>query len=58
MDTDNLSNETYRAVIIEAEKFTHDLTIRFGVLASSCKNEKEYLEMSEELIKEMLLPLL
>ena len=26
MDTDDLSRETYRAIIIEAEKFNHDLT--------------------------------
>ena len=44
MDTDDLSQEAYDAVIIEAEKFTHDLTLYFGVLSSSCKNETEYLE--------------
>ena len=44
MDTDNLSNEFYRAVIIEAERFNYDLTLQFGVLASSCKNEKEYIK--------------
>ena len=34
MDTDDLSNETYKAVIIEAEKFNHDLTLQFGILAT------------------------
>ncbi len=47
MDTDDLSREAYNAVIIEAEKLIHDLTLRFGVLSSSCKNEKEYLENSK-----------
>ena len=31
MDTDELSKETYRAIIIEAEKFHHDLTLQFGL---------------------------
>ena len=53
MDTDDLSNETYKAVIIEAEKFNHDLTLQFGVLASSCKNEKEYLMYAKELVQEI-----
>jgi len=53
MDTDDLSNETYKAVIIEAEKFNHDLTLQFGILASSCKNEEEYLKNAKELIDEI-----
>lgn len=53
MDTDDLSNETYQAVIIEAEKFMHDLTLHFGVLVSSCKNEAEYLDKAEKLIAEI-----
>lgn len=53
MDTDDLSNETYKAVIIEAENFDHDLTLRFGVLASGCKNEAEYLKKSVALISEI-----
>ncbi len=53
MDTDDLSNETYQAVIIEAEKFNHDLTLQFGVMASSCKNEEEYIKNAKELINEI-----
>ncbi len=53
MDTDDLSNETYKAVIIEAEKFNHDLTLQFGVMASSCKNEEEYIKSAKELINEI-----
>lgn len=50
MDTDDLSRETYEAVIIEAEKLSHDLTLHFGVLSYDCKNEKEYLEKSKQLV--------
>ena len=53
MDTDDLSNETYKGVILEAEKFNHDLTLQFGVLASSCRNEEEYLKNAKELISEI-----
>ncbi len=51
MDTDELSNEAYEGIIIEAEKFHHDLTLQFGVLASSCKNETDYLSKAKQLIK-------
>lgn len=50
MDTDNLSNETYEAIISEAENFDHDLTLQFGVLSSSCKDEYEYIEKATKLI--------
>jgi len=53
MDTDDLSQEAYEAVIIEAERFNHDLTSQFGLLSSECKNEKEYLEKSILLIHEL-----
>jgi hypothetical protein len=53
MDTDELSREAYKAVIIEAEKFNHDLTLQFGVLASECEDENEYLQKSRELIEEI-----
>ncbi len=53
MDTDNLSTEAYKAVIVEAEKLVHDLTIQFGVLASSCKDETEYLRKSKQIAQEI-----
>jgi len=53
MDTDNLSNETYQGIIIEAEKFNHDLTLHLGSLASECKDEDEYLDKASELISEL-----
>ena len=43
MDTDELSSEAYEGIIMEAEKFSRDLTLSFGLLASSCENEQEYL---------------
>lgn len=52
MDTDDLSNETYDAIIKVAEKFHHDLTLQFGLLASDCKDESEYLKQALILIKE------
>jgi hypothetical protein len=51
MDTDELSNEIYKAIIIEAERFNHDLTLRFGLLAGKCKNEQEYIDNAEALIE-------
>ena len=54
MDTDDLSREAYDAIIIEAEKLTHDLTLHFGVLSSSCKDESEYLEKSRQLAEEIM----
>ncbi len=50
MDTDDLSKETYKAVIIEAEKFHHDLTLRFGLLSYQCKDENEFIEKSMKLV--------
>ncbi|MDP2303028.1 MAG: hypothetical protein Q8N03_11465 [Ignavibacteria bacterium] len=52
MDTDDLLEEAYSAVIINAEKFHHDLTLQFGVMASDCKDESEYLKEALLLIKE------
>lgn len=54
MDTDNLSNESYEGILIEAEKLSHDLTLHFGVLSSDCKNETEYLDKAEKLTKEIM----
>lgn len=53
MDTDQLSTETYKAVLIEAEKFNDDLALQFGVMASSCINETEYLKNAKLLILEI-----
>ena len=50
MDTDELSEEAYDAVIVESGKFNDDLTLQFGLIANSCKNEKEYLAKAKRLI--------
>jgi hypothetical protein len=50
MDTDDLSKETYKAIIVEAEKFHHDLTLRFGLLSYQCKDENEFVDKSIKLI--------
>jgi hypothetical protein len=54
MDTDDLSIPTYNGIIIEAERFNHDLTLQFGVLASYCKDDDDYLNHAEEMIKNWL----
>jgi hypothetical protein len=54
MDTNDLSRETHTAIIDAAERFNHDLTLQFGVLASDCKTDNEYLDQSESMIKEWL----
>jgi predicted nucleic acid-binding protein len=54
MDTDDLSIPTYNGIIIEAEKFNHDLTLQFGVLASNCKDDDDYLNQTETMIKNWL----
>lgn len=53
MDIDDLSNETYQGVIIRTKRFIHDLTLQFGVMASSYKNEEEYLKNAKGLINEI-----
>ncbi len=53
MDTGDLSEETYRTIMIEAEMFNHDLTLQFGLLSSDCKDENDFIEKSIQLISEM-----
>ena len=53
MDTDDLSEETYMAIMVEAEWFSHDLTLQFGLLSYKCKIENEYLDKSILLINKM-----
>jgi hypothetical protein len=53
MDTDDLSIEAYKAVIVEAERFNHDLTLQFGLLSSKCIDEQDYLDKSKKLIDRM-----
>lgn len=53
MDTGDLSKEAYRAILIEAEMFNHDLTLQFGLLSSHCKDENDFIDKSIQLISEM-----
>ena len=39
IDTSDLSNEAYQAILVEAERFHHNLTIHFGVLADGCDTQ-------------------
>jgi hypothetical protein len=54
MDTDDLSKVTYNVIILECEKYNHDLTLQFRILASACKDDDDYLNHSEALIKDWL----
>jgi hypothetical protein len=54
IDTDELSDEVYEAIIGGAEEFNHDLTLQFGVLSYRCSDENDYIKKSKMLIKEML----
>ena len=53
MDTDYLSNEAYEGVIIEAERFHHNLTLHFGLLAGDCANEEEFLDAADKMINKL-----
>ncbi|OYU84974.1 MAG: hypothetical protein CFE24_04055 [Flavobacterium sp. BFFFF2] len=54
MDTDELSVPTYDGIIRAAEKFNHNLTLQFGVLASNCKDDDDYLNQAEAIINQWL----
>lgn len=54
IDTGDLSDKVYKAIMIEAEKFNHDLTFQFGLLGYECEDEKDFISKSKLLIKEML----
>ena len=53
MDTDDLSEEAYLAIMIEAERFNHDLTLQFGLLSYHCKDEDDFIEKSILLIRKI-----
>jgi len=52
--TDDLSTETYNAVILTAGRFHHDLTLQFGVRAEYCNTDDEFLNVSENMITSWL----
>ena len=53
MDTGDLSEEAYRAIIIEAELFNHNLTLQFGLLSYECEDENDFIEKSILLINDI-----
>lgn len=53
-DTGDLTDKTYNAILVEAERFHHDLTLQFGLLSDRCDDEPMFIKMSEELVREML----
>jgi hypothetical protein len=54
IDTGDLTNKTYQAIMIEAERFDHNLTLQFGLLSYQCKDETDFIKKSKQLIKQML----
>ena len=54
IDTDDLSDKTYQAIMAEAGKFDENLTLRFGLLSYRCTDEKDFIDKSVILIHEML----
>ena len=54
IDTDDLTDATYNAIMREADRFDDNLTLQFGLLSYECKDEKEFILKSELLIRKML----
>jgi hypothetical protein len=54
MDTDELSDKTYKAIISEAENFNSDLTLQFGLLSGECENEAAFIKKSSMLIRKIM----
>lgn len=54
MDTGDLTDKTYKAIMIEAESFDHNLTLQFGLLSYECADEADFIKKAKQLIAEML----
>jgi len=54
IDTGDLTDKTYKAIMLESEKFHHDLTLQFGLLSYDCEDEQDFILKSEKLINLML----
>lgn len=54
IDTDDLTDETYNAILGESERFDENLTLQFGLLSYQCENEEEFISASEKIIRKML----
>jgi hypothetical protein len=44
MDTGDLRSKTYKAILVEAERFNPDLTMYFGLLSGECEDEKDFIK--------------
>ena len=53
MDTDDLSKDAYRAVIVESDRLHPDLTLKFGLLSEDCADEAEFLDECKLLALEL-----
>lgn len=54
IDTGDLTDRTYKAILVEADRFHQDLTLQFGLLSNHCDDEADFIKRSEELVREML----
>lgn len=54
IDTGDLSDKTYKAILSESERFHHDLALQFGLLSDECNDEAMFIKKSEELVREMM----
>ncbi|MBC7748200.1 MAG: hypothetical protein H7Z76_06445 [Methylotenera sp.] len=54
IDTGDLTDKTYNAIMLEAEKFDHNLTLQFGLLSYKCLDEADFIKKSTKLIDKML----
>jgi hypothetical protein len=54
IDTGDLTDKTYQAIMIEAERFDHNLTLQIGLLSYKCNDEADFIKKSKQLIKQML----
>lgn len=54
IDTDDLSDKTYKAILSEAERFHHDLALQFALLSEDCHDEAMFINRSEVLVQEMM----
>jgi hypothetical protein len=52
MDTDELSTQTFNAILATAENFNHNLTLQFGLLAYECNSDDDFLQKAHQLIEE------
>ena len=54
IDTGDLTDKTYKAIMIEAERFNHNLTLQFGLLSYHDEYESDFIHKSTQIIKQML----